>query len=485
MATIVEAFSGTETVTNSEWSLTTDTAGPDLSTAEGEYQIIIDLSALAVGDEFEWAMYEKVLSGGTQRKTATARFTGVQGVPNWISRTFRLLNGWDMTLNKITGTDRSISWSIRAASHATLATASALSTAQTSLTTIDGKLPALVGGRVDASVGAMAANVITAAATDPDFTVEVTAGLALSTQVDSVEGSLSTLATSVADLPTNAELATALSPIALSTQVDSVEGSLATLATSVDALPTNAELATAISGVPDAVWDEALAGHAIAGSAGEALTDAGTGGSAPSAADIADAVWDEALAGHAGVGAAGTALTSAGSGGAAPSAATIADAVWDEARSGHVTSGTFGEGVASVQGAVTSVTGLTTGTIATAVDVTLTASHGSGTWGGAAVEDVVEALLEAVVTDYSSVAGSVAEAIMLTKGLSLCNYVLDNCTYDSQGLLLSSRVRIFEDASGTSSASMGGSGEGELATFTLSVVTSSPGRPIITKVIKS
>ena len=39
------------------------------------------------------------------------------------------------------------------------------------------------------------------------------------------------------------------------------------------------------------------------------------GASAPSAADVADAVWDEALAGHAGAGSAGAALTAAGSAG--------------------------------------------------------------------------------------------------------------------------------------------------------------------------
>ena len=46
-----------------------------------------------------------------------------------------------------------------------------------------------------------------------------------------------------------------------------------------------------------------------------ALQDAPGGGSAPSAAEIADAVWDEALAGHATVGSAGAALSAAGSAG--------------------------------------------------------------------------------------------------------------------------------------------------------------------------
>jgi hypothetical protein len=58
---------------------------------------------------------------------------------------------------------------------------------------------------------------------------------------------------------------------------------------------------------------------------------------------VADAVWDEATSGHATAGTTGKALTDAASGGSAPTAAAVADAVWDESRSGHTTSGTFGK----------------------------------------------------------------------------------------------------------------------------------------------
>jgi hypothetical protein len=61
----------------------------------------------------------------------------------------------------------------------------------------------------------------------------------------------------------------------------------------------------------DAVWDELVAEHAGAGSAGATLAAA----SAPSASAVADAVWDEVLAGHAGAGSAGSALSAAGSAG--------------------------------------------------------------------------------------------------------------------------------------------------------------------------
>jgi hypothetical protein len=99
-------------------------------------------------------------------------------------------------------------------------------------TTLDGRIPAaLVGGRMDVSVGAMAANTMTAAAAAADLTTELQSGLAtaaalatVDTVVDGIKavtdllpdaGALTSLATAagVADLPTNAELATALDPL--------------------------------------------------------------------------------------------------------------------------------------------------------------------------------------------------------------------------------------------------------------------------------
>jgi len=62
--------------------------------------------------------------------------------------------------------------------------------------------------------------------------------------------------------------------------------------------------------------------------------------------EIADGVWDEALAGHAGAGSAGLALSTASSGGVDPS--VLADAIWDEALSGHTTAGTAGKAVSDI-----------------------------------------------------------------------------------------------------------------------------------------
>ena len=110
---ITEAFSGTETVGTSEWSMTTDTAGPDAETSDGVFQAFVDFNALVAADQFEFKVYEKVLSSSTQRCVYSAVIVGVQSCPNWVSPSLILLHGWDMTLKKLAGTDRSIDWSIR------------------------------------------------------------------------------------------------------------------------------------------------------------------------------------------------------------------------------------------------------------------------------------------------------------------------------------------------------------------------------------
>lgn len=112
MTITVEAFSGTETVSTTEHSMTTDSAGPDVDTTSGVFQAFVDLDALAAGDEFEFKAYETVRTGDTQRLIYTARFRDAQGAPVWVSPTLILGVGWDMTLKKIAGTNRAINWRI-------------------------------------------------------------------------------------------------------------------------------------------------------------------------------------------------------------------------------------------------------------------------------------------------------------------------------------------------------------------------------------
>jgi hypothetical protein len=110
---IAELYSGSETVTTTEHSLTTDTAGPDVDTTDGVFQCWLDLSALVKADVYEFKIYEKVTSGGSQRVVYSVRFANAQTEPIWVSPSLILLHGWDMTLDKISGTDAAITWSIR------------------------------------------------------------------------------------------------------------------------------------------------------------------------------------------------------------------------------------------------------------------------------------------------------------------------------------------------------------------------------------
>lgn len=112
MTITVEQFTGTETVSTTEWSMTTDTSGPDVDTTSGLFQAFVDLNALAAGDVFEFKAYEKVRTGDTQRLVYAVSFANVQASPVWVSPTLILGVGWDMTLKKISGTDRAINWRI-------------------------------------------------------------------------------------------------------------------------------------------------------------------------------------------------------------------------------------------------------------------------------------------------------------------------------------------------------------------------------------
>ena len=108
----IEAYAGTETVSTTEHSLPTDTAGPDAEATAGVFQPFIDLNALAAGDVFRFRVYEKCRTADTQRIIYSSEFSGAQATPLWAGPSLLLGIGWDMTLTKISGTDRTINWRI-------------------------------------------------------------------------------------------------------------------------------------------------------------------------------------------------------------------------------------------------------------------------------------------------------------------------------------------------------------------------------------
>lgn len=111
--TIATAFEVGETLGTTEWSFTTDTAGPDTQTTAGVYQFFIDLVNLSTGDTFIFRVYEKVLAAGTQRLVWKAVVSGAQSEAVLVSPALVLLNGWDITGVKSAGSDRLVQISTR------------------------------------------------------------------------------------------------------------------------------------------------------------------------------------------------------------------------------------------------------------------------------------------------------------------------------------------------------------------------------------
>lgn len=109
---IAELYSGTEAVSTTEHSMTTDTAGPDVDTTDGVFQVWCDVSDMIAGDQLQIRIYEKVRSGDTQRVVYEAILTGAQSQPIWVSPSLIMLHGWDATLDALAGTI-TVNWSIR------------------------------------------------------------------------------------------------------------------------------------------------------------------------------------------------------------------------------------------------------------------------------------------------------------------------------------------------------------------------------------
>jgi len=109
---ITEAFAGTEAIGTTEWSLTTDTVGPDVETSDGVFQIFLDISDMVAGDELQIRVYEKVQSTDTQRIVYQANLVGAQSPPIFVLPSLVLMHGWDVTLDAIAGTI-TVTWSIR------------------------------------------------------------------------------------------------------------------------------------------------------------------------------------------------------------------------------------------------------------------------------------------------------------------------------------------------------------------------------------
>lgn len=75
-------------------------------------QLICDNVNVGAADFFEVKLHEKAKSGGTQRTFSFCPYSGAQNGP-WVFPSFILTNGWDFSMVKLSGTDRTFDTSIR------------------------------------------------------------------------------------------------------------------------------------------------------------------------------------------------------------------------------------------------------------------------------------------------------------------------------------------------------------------------------------
>ena len=110
-----EAYTGTNGSWATEFSLTNASTTIATQTTDGVYQVVLDLSAMALGDTYEFRAYEKTRGADTQRVLQYFVFNHARGSDGaiWYSEPVMLLNGWDYTLKRTAGSDRTITWSVR------------------------------------------------------------------------------------------------------------------------------------------------------------------------------------------------------------------------------------------------------------------------------------------------------------------------------------------------------------------------------------
>lgn len=108
---ISEAYSlDAVTIGVSETSIVGGSPGEDAT--DGVYQLWVDPSNMAKGDEFKIRIYERVKATGTKRIVYQATLSDAQS-ELFVTPSLVLMHGWDMSIQKIAGTDRAFDASVR------------------------------------------------------------------------------------------------------------------------------------------------------------------------------------------------------------------------------------------------------------------------------------------------------------------------------------------------------------------------------------
>lgn len=93
------------------WLASNSTSKTD-QTDDALLQVWIDFAAMAAADIYEYRVVEKVNAGTQRNVIGPHRIVGVQSTPLIVTGLI-VGDGWEVGVKKISGTDRTIAWSLR------------------------------------------------------------------------------------------------------------------------------------------------------------------------------------------------------------------------------------------------------------------------------------------------------------------------------------------------------------------------------------
>lgn len=100
------------TVGTTEYSIVNGSTTLATDPTDAIIQVYVDPANMAVGDEYVLRVYETVRSGGTKRVVEEWTLMGAQSEA-LVTPSMLVMHGWDVTLQKVAGTDRAFDLSIR------------------------------------------------------------------------------------------------------------------------------------------------------------------------------------------------------------------------------------------------------------------------------------------------------------------------------------------------------------------------------------
>jgi hypothetical protein len=111
---ITEAFQSSATIGTSEyWLAAASTTQGSGQSVDGAHQLFLELNNLAAGDVYRVKAWDAISSGGTARVIFEETIAGPVATPLYVTPTLIQMHKWDFSVVKVSGTDRSIAWSIR------------------------------------------------------------------------------------------------------------------------------------------------------------------------------------------------------------------------------------------------------------------------------------------------------------------------------------------------------------------------------------